>query len=104
MQDPTGPGEEALLNLSEKTNDELRLLLDRLSAEEDDLSYRRRVLHGRIDILRAELVHRLAEGHRGPRDAISGTDVDKLVAILAGDLRAPKPDEPADDAERDDEE
>ncbi len=91
MQDPTGFGEEALLNLSEKSNEELRGLIDRLSAEENDLSYRRRVLHGRIDILRAELVDRLAQGQREPHDVISGTDMDRLVEILARDLRAPGP-------------
>ena len=83
--------DEALLNLKDKSNDDLRQLLDELSAEEDELSYRRRVLHGRIDILRAELVSRLAEDHAGKRDVISGTDIDRLVQILAGYLRAPKP-------------
>jgi len=102
MQDPVGFGDEALLNLREKSNDELRSLLDQLSAEEDELSYRRRVLHGRIDILRAELVHRLAEGQREPHDVISGTDLDRLIAILARDLRAgpamrPEPDETDDE-------
>lgn len=98
MQDPGGFGDDALLNLSEKSNDELRALLDQLSAEEDDLSYRRRVLHGRIDILRAELVRRLAEGQREPHGVISGTDLERLIAILANDLRAPTP-APADTAD-----
>ena len=96
MQDPGGFGDDALLNLSEKSNEELRALLDQLSAEEDDLSYRRRVLHGRIDILRAELVRRLAEGQREPKGVISGTDLERLIAILANDLRAPAPAPPAD--------
>ena len=103
MQDPVGFGDEALLNLSEKSNDELRTLLDQLSAEEDDLSYRRRVLHGRIDILRAELVHRIADGRREPHDVISGTDLDRLIAILASDLRTTAPIRP-EDTETDDEE
>ncbi len=80
--------DEALLNLQEKSNADLRCLLDELSAEENELSYRRRVLHGRIDILRAELVRRLAEDHAGQRDVISGSDIDKLIEILAADLRA----------------
>lgn len=80
--------EEALLNLSRKSNDELRTLLSELAEEENQLSYRRRVLHGRIDILRAELVRRLAEAHAGGRDVISGTDIDRLIDILASDLRA----------------
>lgn len=83
--------DEALLNLHEKSNDDLRRLLDELSAEENELSYRRRLLHGRIDILRAELVRRLAKDHAGHRDVISGADIDKLIEILAGDLRAVRP-------------
>jgi hypothetical protein len=80
--------DEALLNLQDKSNDDLRRLLDELSAEEDELSYRRRVLHGRIDILRAELVRRLADDHADRSDVISGSDLDRLIEILAGDLRA----------------
>jgi hypothetical protein len=94
-------GGEALLNLQDKTNDELRALLDELSTEENDLSYRRRILHGRIDILRAELVKRLADEHRGGHDVISGADIDRLVEILAGDLRAPKPVRPDAEDEED---
>ncbi len=90
MAEPEDIGSEALLNLQDRTNDELRALLDELSAEENDISYRRRVLHGRIDILRAELVRRLADEHREGHDVISGADIDRLVEILAGDLRAAK--------------
>ena len=91
MLDKDGLGDEALLNLEEKSNDELRSLLDGLSAEEHEVSYRRRVLHGRIDILRAELVRRLTDDQRGGRGAISGVDIDRLVEILASDLRATRP-------------
>ena len=38
---------------------ELRDLIDRFSAREHVVSYERRVLHGRMDLLRAELVGRL---------------------------------------------
>jgi hypothetical protein len=102
MQDSADFGDDALLNLSDKSNNELRVLLDQLSAEEDELSYRRRVLHGRIDILRAELVRRLTEGQREPHDVISGTDLDRLITILASDLRGSAPIRPDD--ETDDEE
>jgi hypothetical protein len=91
--------DDTLLNLQDKSNDDLRRLLDELSVEEDELSYRRRVLHGRIDILRAELVRRLAGDHADNRNVISGADIDRLIEILAGDLRAPQhhaPKEPAD--------
>lgn len=79
--------DESLLNLKDLTNDELRGRLDALYAEEQQISYRRRVLHGRIDILRAELVRRLAQAHREGGDVISGADIDKLIRILANDLR-----------------
>jgi hypothetical protein len=86
---------EALLDLESKTNEELRGLLAELQAEEESISYRRRVLHGRIDILRAELVRRLKVSHEAGDDVISGADIDKLVQILANDLRATKK-EPTD--------
>jgi hypothetical protein len=81
---------EALLDLEGKTNEELRELLAELQAEEEEISYRRRVLHGRIDILRAELVRRLKRSHDAGEDVISGADIDKLIQILASDLTAPK--------------
>jgi hypothetical protein len=45
------------------------------------------VLHGKIDILRSELVCRLKAGREAGKDVISGRDVDKLIDILATDLR-----------------
>lgn len=47
--------------------DELRVLLGRLSEEEKVLSYRRRLLQGRIDLIRAELVLR-GEASLSPED------------------------------------
>jgi hypothetical protein len=88
---------EALLNLEAKSNEELRALLSSLRAEEEEISYRRRVLHGRIDILRAELVRRLKDDHEAGEDIISGADIDKLIEILAHDLRAAKPEQPNGD-------
>lgn len=79
--------DDALLDLEHKSNDTLRALLDELYAEEQRVSYRRRVLHGKIDILRAELVRRLKAGREAGDDVISGRDVDRLIDILANDLR-----------------
>ena len=42
------------------------------------------VLHGKIDILRAELVNRLRKKHEGGGEIISGDDVQRLTDILAG--------------------
>lgn len=79
--------DDILLDLESKSNEELRGLLDDLYAEEQRVSYRRRVLHGKIDILRAELVRRLKATREAGEDVISGRDVDKLIDILANDLR-----------------
>jgi hypothetical protein len=79
--------EDALLDLGSKSDEELRALLDELYGEEQRVSYRRRVLHGKIDILRSELVRRLKAGRDAGEDVISGRDIDKLIDILATDLR-----------------
>jgi len=81
------PTDDALLDLGRRSNEELRALLDELYAEEQRVSYRRRVLHGKIDILRAELVRRLKQDHDSGADVISGNDVERLIDILANDLR-----------------
>ena len=82
-----GASDDALLNLSDCTVDELRGLLDELYEEEQKVSYRRRVLHGKIDILRAELVRRLKEDRSEGKGDILGSDIDRLIEILANDLR-----------------
>lgn len=79
--------DDALVDLEHKSNEELRALLDDLYAEEQRVSYRRRVLHGKIDILRAELVRRLKDQRDAGVDVISGGDVERLIDILASDLR-----------------
>ena len=63
---------------------ELKDLIQQLTDEEQEVSYRRRILHGKIDILRAELVNRLRKKHEGGEDVISGADVQRLTDILAG--------------------
>lgn len=96
--------DDALLDLQTKSNEELRNLLDELYAEEQRVSYRRRVLHGKIDILRAELVRRLKADREAGEDVISGRDVDRLIDILANDLRgASRFDVASDSADFDDE-
>ena len=50
---------EPLPDLSTLSDDDLQQRIRDLEVEEDAISFRRRVLHGRIDILRAEYVTRL---------------------------------------------
>ena len=55
-----------------------------LTEDEQEFSYQRRILHGKIDILRAELVNRLRKKHEQGESAISGADVQQLTDILSG--------------------
>jgi len=67
-------------DLSTVTDDDLRVLIRELEKEEDEVSFQRRVLHGRIDILRAELVSRLREQVSVGEAKLA--DVERLSEIL----------------------
>jgi len=71
-------------DLGSLTDEELKDLIRQLTDEEMEISYQRRILHGKIDILRAELVNRLRKKHEGGEDVITGADVQQLTDILAG--------------------
>ena len=65
-------------DLGSLTDQELKDLIKQLSEEEMEISYRRRILHGKIDILRAELVNRLRKKDETGELVISGADVQQL--------------------------
>ena len=71
------------------SDEELKETIDRLTEEERGVSYRRRVLHGQIDILRAELVNRLKAKREGGETTLSGADVQQLTDILLGKVEQP---------------
>ena len=71
-------------DLGSLSDEELKELIQQLTEEELEISYRRRILHGKIDILRAELVNRLRQKHEEGESVISGDDVQQLTDILAG--------------------
>ncbi len=79
---------------------ELKDVIRKLTEEETEISYRRRILHGKIDILRAELVNRLRKKHEGGEVLITGEDVQRLTDILAGRPASDAgPDTPAGDGQ-----
>jgi hypothetical protein len=78
---------EPLPDLATLTDEDLKTLIDDLTREEQEVSYRRRLLHGKIDILRAELVARL-QATRG-RSVLDAVDVDSLTDILTGKAAPP---------------
>jgi hypothetical protein len=80
---------EPLPDLASMSDPELKELIDDLQREEQEVSYRRRLLHGKIDILRAELVARLQRQVGAGESPLSEVDVDKLTQILAGKAAPP---------------
>ena len=80
--------EDVFPDLGSLSDAELKELISKLTEEEEEVSYRRRILHGKIDILRAELVNRLRKKHEGGEEVITGADVEKLTDILAGRVPA----------------
>ena len=68
---------EPLPDLGALSDDDLKSLIEELEQEENEVSYRRRLLQGRIDILRAERTARL----KGK--GVTDVDVEKLTDILS---------------------
>jgi hypothetical protein len=85
---------ETFPDLGALSDEELKDYIDRLTAEEQEVSYRRRILHGKIDILRAELVNRLRKRREEGESVITGADVQTLTDILSGkSVPTERPDE-----------
>lgn len=76
--------QDAFPDLGSLSDSELKDLIQQLTKEEEKVSYKRRILHGKIDILRAELVNRLRKKREEGEAVISGADVEQLSNILAG--------------------
>jgi hypothetical protein len=78
---------EPLPDLASISDEDLKKLIDELTVEEQEVSYRRRLLHGKIDILRAELVSRLQKTQG--RSVLESVDIESLTAILTGKATPP---------------
>jgi hypothetical protein len=83
--------ENTFPDIGSMSDEELKSLISELTEEEREVSYRRRVLHGKIDILRAELVNRLKVKRERGDATITGADVQQLTDILLG--KVPQADE-----------
>ena len=80
---------DAFPDLATLSDDELKGLIERYQTEEREVSFRRRMLHGYIDMLRTELVARLRES--GGKSVLEDVDVDRLTEILAAKAPPPSP-------------
>ena len=78
---------EPLPDLASLSDDDLKKLIDELTQRENEISYQRRLLHGKIDILRAELVARLQK--TGGQSVLDQVDVDHLTEILTAKAAPP---------------
>jgi hypothetical protein len=78
---------EPLPELGSLSDEALKDLIGDLEQQEREVSYERRLLHGKIDILRAELVARLQQS--GGKSVLDQVDVDRLTDILAGKAAPP---------------
>ena len=85
--------EETFPDIGSMSDQELKDLITTLTEEEREISYRRRLMHGKIDILRAELVNRLKAKREAGDAAITGADVQQLTDILLGKVPASPEDE-----------
>jgi hypothetical protein len=84
---------EPLPDLASLSDEDLRHLIEELEREESDVSYRRRLLQGRIDILRAERTARMRKSVEAGESPLA--DVDTLTDILS-QKGAPAATEPAE--------
>lgn len=81
LKEPLSMELEPLPDLSRLSDAELKALINELKDREMELSMQRRALHGRIDMLKYEVVRRLSAKDEG---ALSVVDVEALANILAG--------------------
>ena len=84
---------EPLPDLASLSDDELKELIERLERDESDISYQRRLLQGRIDILRAERTARLRKSVGAGQSPLA--DMDTLTDILS-QKGAPSSKDPAE--------
>ena len=78
---------EPLPDLATLSDADLKALIADLMKQENEVSYQRRLLHGKIDILRAELVARLQKTEG--KSVLDQVDVDHLTEILTSKAAPP---------------
>ena len=76
---------ERLIKIQSYSDEELKALAAQLAEDERELSMRRRLLHGEMDIVRAEMVRRLRDKNKvGEGSLVEDGDVAALTEILSG--------------------
>ena len=65
------------------SDDELRERIHERTQSEREVSFKRRILHGHIDLLRAEIIARLRDRDGEASEHLAASDVEQLSEILA---------------------
>jgi RsiG-like len=81
---------DVLPDFTTLSDHDLKLKIEQLVREEEEVSRQRRLLHGTIDILRAELVDRVKRRQGEEASPLSDVDIQRLTEILAH--KGPPPD------------
>lgn len=77
---PTG---HELDDANDLSDDDLRARIHKCTQSEREVSFKRRILHGHIDLLRAEITARLRERDGEASEHLAASDVDQLSEILS---------------------
>ncbi|HEY3613805.1 MAG TPA: hypothetical protein VGK92_08870 [Gaiellales bacterium] len=77
---PTG---HELDDANDLSDDDLRARIHTCTQSEREVSFKRRILHGHIDLLRAEITARLRERDGEASEHLAASDVDQLSEILS---------------------
>lgn len=83
MSDVDTASFDLLVNIQSYSDGELKSLAGTLEREEQEISKSRRLIHAKLDILRAEMVRRLRDKHHAGVSLVVEGDVEKLSAILS---------------------
>lgn len=84
MSNPDIESFGVLINIQDYSDGELKALSEELQREEREASRRRRIIHGKLDIIRAEIVRRLRDKHQSGGVLFSEGDISLLSGILSG--------------------
>jgi F0F1-type ATP synthase epsilon subunit len=77
---PTGDEAD---DASQLSDDELRERIHARTQSEREVSFKRRILHGHIDLLRAEIIARLRDRDGEASEHLAASDVEQLSEILS---------------------
>ena len=77
------PAEDDAGDAGDLSDDELRERIHERTQSEREVSFKRRMIHGHIDLLRAEIIARLRDRDGEASEHLAASDVEQLSEILS---------------------